>query len=134
MNKLTTSQEYACGFFLSEWDENYNFETILKVLRDEIEETEKTIWPCESYEDLWSIDLADKIEDLAKDFEEREQNKCPTHRIVEALHNATSGQQVFDALSELPTDNLREMRAMITCIINDRKTKNQPEGIIKCVI
>jgi isopentenyl diphosphate isomerase/L-lactate dehydrogenase-like FMN-dependent dehydrogenase len=40
--------------------------------------------------------------------------------IMEALRNAGCAQIVYDALDEVPTENLNDMRRMINAILTDR--------------
>jgi hypothetical protein len=41
--------------------------------------------------------------------------------IVDALHSARSGQEIFDALSQVPTENLTGMQDMIETILRHRQ-------------
>lgn len=40
--------------------------------------------------------------------------------VLDALHNVKSGKDVFNALCEVPSENLHDMHEMITFIIVER--------------
>lgn len=48
--------------------------------------------------------------------------------IVDALKNAASGREIYEALQHVPTENLIHMQSMIVNIINSREPYIQTCG------
>lgn len=70
---LQKAQDFAIGQVLSEWDSDFDYDDIIRVLRsddyaDGIDAVVESVVPWEPYENDYGTDIADTLEGMVQDL------------------------------------------------------------------